>query len=88
VVSMMIISSLIVRPARAGLFKIALPLHFASESCDGSLPVRFDQETKPRFHRRFLGPGAAIPHGLAHQAIINVDICPHKTPSLVMCKIS
>jgi hypothetical protein len=85
---MMIISSLIVGPAQAGLFKIALPLHFASETCDGFLTVGFDQETKPRFYGCLLGTRAAISHGLAHQSVINVNVCPHKVISQRCVRIS
>jgi hypothetical protein len=48
--------------------------------------MSFYQEPQTRFHGGFLGAGAAVPHGLPHQLVINVNIGPHKAPLSLMCK--
>jgi hypothetical protein len=48
--------------------------------------MSFYQEPQTRFHGGFLGAGAAVPHGLPHQLVVNVNIGPHKAPLSLMCK--
>jgi hypothetical protein len=68
---------LLLGPAAAGLVEIALPMNFAFETPNRGLGVRLDQQTQTGFHGCFLGLRAAVPHRLAHQAVINVYVSPH-----------
>jgi hypothetical protein len=63
--------------AQPRAFQITFPSNFAPEFADRALGVGFRQQAKACFHRRFFGGGAAAPQCLPHQAIVNIDICPH-----------
>jgi len=69
--------------AHAGLVEITLPLQLAPQAPDGTLGMGLSQKTQAGFHRSFLSARAAAPHGLGHQAIIDVDVRPHLNSSNV-----
>ena len=60
-------------PSTAGRVEVAFPLHLAFEPPDRLLSVGFDQQAQTGFHRRLLGADAAVPYGLAHQAVVDID---------------
>jgi hypothetical protein len=64
-------------PRQARLMKVTFPNHFSPQPPDRALSVRFRQQPQPRFHGSPFRPGAAAPHCLPHQPVINVNICSH-----------
>jgi hypothetical protein len=57
--------------------KIALPDYFSPQPPDRALSVGFRQQPQPGFHSGPLGTSPAAPHGLPHQAVVDINICAH-----------
>ena len=72
-------------PSSEGLIEVALPSHLAFQSPDRLLGIGFDKQAQTGFHRRFFGADTAVPHRLAHQAVVNVNVGP-QSPSPI-CNI-
>jgi hypothetical protein len=60
-------------------------MDFAFKPSDRGLAMSLDEQTQTCLDSGFLGSSAAAPHRLAHQTVINFDVCPHGR-RLSMCK--
>lgn len=67
-------------------FEISFPFHLATKPPYANLRARLDQQAKASLNSRFLRACPAKPHGLPHQAVVNVNIGPHST-TLLMCNV-
>jgi len=64
--------------AHAGLGEIAIPIYFTPEPANGALGVGLSQQAQASFHSGFLCAGATAAHGLGHQALVDVNVGPHR----------
>jgi hypothetical protein len=64
-------------PAHPGLRQIAFPLHLTPQQANGALGMGLGQQAQAGFDGGFLRTRSATPHGLGHQAIVNVNVRPH-----------
>jgi hypothetical protein len=58
--------------------EIAFPGNLPSQATNARLTARPNQQAQSLFDSRALGAGAAAPHRLPHQAIIDFDVRPHE----------
>jgi hypothetical protein len=63
---------------QARLIEVTLPVDFSTQASNRALRVRFHEQSEPSFDGSFLSAGAAVPHRLAHQTVIDVYICAHE----------
>src|ERR1700683_4177520 len=65
------------KSASAGLLEVALPVNFPSKAANGTLAIGFRKQLQRGFNGRFLGAGSARLHGLAHEPIVDFNVCSH-----------
>jgi hypothetical protein len=58
--------------------EIALPRHLAPQPANGGLASRLNQQAQGFLDDGTLRSRAAAAHGLSHQAIVDVDVGPHR----------
>jgi hypothetical protein len=64
-----------------------MPADLSSERANPSLCPGLNEQAQSSFHGGPLGPRPAAAHGLAHQAVVNVDAGSHFLKSILsMCK--
>ena len=68
-----------INPTATGRFEISLPAQLSSYATDASLASGPYEETQPFFDHGALRASSTATHGLTHQAIVNLDVCPHTT---------
>jgi hypothetical protein len=66
--------------------QISLPRDFPAQAPKTGLPPRLNQKAQALFDDGALGRSAAVAEGVAHQLIVDVDICAHNPPRVTMCK--
>jgi hypothetical protein len=54
--------------------KVALPGHFSPEPADRALSVHLRQQPQSCFHSGPFRASSTAPHGLPHQAVVDIDI--------------
>src|SRR5918996_5763802 len=70
-------------PVQTRYVQISLPGDPSAQTANARLTFGLDQQTQPLFDHCTLRTGAAAPHSLPHQAIVDIDVRPHLGPLCV-----
>jgi hypothetical protein len=66
--------------------QITLPLDLTAKTTHGTLSASLNKQPQAGLDRGPLCPRLAAAHSLAHQAIVDLDVCPHLSGLFFMCK--
>ena len=69
-----------------GAMQVSVPRDLPPQTPEPGLLPRLNQEAQAFFHGCALGRSAAVAQGVAHELIVDVDICTHGYLEWPMCK--
>jgi hypothetical protein len=67
--------------------QITLPLDLTAKATHGTLSACLNKQPQAGFDRGPLCPRLAAAHSLAHQAIVDLDVCPHLSGAFLCVRV-